>query len=86
MAPRLGMGSEYFSPPDKFLPVPIWPYDSLERWHYLSFLNSAKNLEMLERVQRTALIPERLDAFIHLIKGELSASRSGAAHEVPDGA
>ena len=26
---------------------------------------------MLERVQRTALIPERLDAFIHLIKGEL---------------
>ena len=71
VAPRLGLGSEYFSPPNKFLPVPSWPYESLGRWHYLSFLNTARNLEMLERVQRTALIPERLDAFIHLIKGEL---------------
>ena len=71
VAPRLGMGSDYFSPPDKFLPVPSWPYDKLERWHYLSFLNTGKNLEMLERIQRTALIPERLDAFIQLIKGEL---------------
>jgi hypothetical chaperone protein len=70
VAPRLGLGSEYFSPPDKFLPVPSWPYDRLERWHYLSFLNTGKNLEMLQRIQRTALIPERLDAFIHLIKGE----------------
>ena len=42
------------------LPMPSWPYDRLERWHYLSFLNTAKNLEMLERLQRTALIPERL--------------------------
>jgi hypothetical chaperone protein len=71
VAPRLGLGSEYVSPPNKILPVPSWPYDQLERWHYLSFLNTAKNLEMLERLQRTALIPERLDAFIHLIKGEL---------------
>jgi hypothetical chaperone protein len=71
VAPRLGLGSEYVSPPNKILPVPSWPYDRLERWHYLSFLNTAKNLEMLERVERTALIPERLGAFVHLIKGEL---------------
>jgi hypothetical chaperone protein len=71
VAPRLGLGSEYVSPPNKILPVPNWPYGQLERWHYLSFLNTAKNLEMLERLQRTALIPERLEAFIHLIKGEL---------------
>jgi hypothetical chaperone protein len=70
VAPRLGLGSEYVSPPNKILPVPSWPYDQLERWHYLSFLNTPKNLEMLERLQRTALIPERLDAFVHLIKGE----------------
>jgi hypothetical chaperone protein len=71
VAPRLGLGSEYFSPPDKFLPIPSWPYERLERWHYLSFLNTAKNLDMLARLHRTAIIPERMDAFIHLIKGEL---------------
>ena len=65
------MGSEYFSPPDKFLPIPSWPYERLERWHHLSFLNTAKNLEMLELLRRTALIPERLEAFVHLIKNEM---------------
>ena len=71
VAPRLGMGGEYLSPPNKFLPVPIWPYERLERWHYLSFLKSPSTLEMLERVQRTASTPERLEAFLLLIKNEL---------------
>jgi hypothetical chaperone protein len=71
VAPRLGLGSEYFSPPDKFLPIPSWPYERLERWHHLSFLNTAKNLEMLEHLRRTALIPERIEAFIHLIRSEM---------------
>ena len=71
VAPRLGLGSEYFSPPDKFLPIPSWPYERLERWHHLSFLNNAKNLEMLELLRRTAIIPERIEAFVHLIKSEM---------------
>jgi hypothetical chaperone protein len=71
VAPRLGLGSEYFSPPDKFLPIPAWPYERLERWHHLSFLNTAKNLDMLEQLRRSALIPERLEAFVHLIKNEM---------------
>ena len=71
VAPRLGMGGEYLSPPDKFLPVPSWPYERLERWHYLSFLKSPSTLDMLERVQRTASTPERLEAFLLLIKNEL---------------
>ncbi len=71
VAPRLGLGSEYFSPPAKFLPIPSWPYERLERWHHLSFLNTAKNLEMLEQLRRSALIPERLEAFVHLIKSEM---------------
>ena len=71
VAPRLGLGSEYFSPPNKFLPVPSWPYERLERWHHLSFLNTAKNLEMLEHLRRSALIPERLAAFVHLIRQEM---------------
>ena len=71
VAPRLGLGSDYFSPPDKFLPIPAWPYERLERWHHLSFLKTAKNLEMLEQLGRSALIPERLEAFVHLIKSEM---------------
>lgn len=71
VAPRLGMGGEYLSPPNKFLPVPSWPYERLERWHYLSFLKSPATLEMLERVRRTASTPERLEAFLLLIKNEL---------------
>jgi hypothetical chaperone protein len=71
VAPRLGMGGEYLSPPKKFLPIPAWPYERLERWHYLSFLKSPSTLEMLERVRRTASTPERLEAFLLLVKHEL---------------
>ena len=71
VAPRLGLGGEYVSPPNKFLPVPSWPYQRLERWHYLSFLKSPQTLEMLERIQRTASTPERLQAFVRLITHEL---------------
>jgi hypothetical chaperone protein len=82
VAPRLGMGGEYLSPPDKFLPVPIWPYERLERWHYLSFLKSPQTLEMLERVQRTASTPERLEAFLLLIKHELGYQLHEAVQRV----
>jgi hypothetical chaperone protein len=71
VAPRLGMGGEYLSPPDKFLPIPSWPYERLERWHYLSFLKTPQTLEMLERIRRTASTPERLEAFILLIQNGL---------------
>jgi hypothetical chaperone protein len=71
VAPRLGMGGEYLSPPNKFLPVPAWPYERLERWHYLSFLKSPSILAMLARIQRTASTPERLEAFLGLITHEL---------------
>ena len=71
VAPRLGLGGEYLSPPNKFLPVPSWPYERLERWHHLSFLKSPSTLDMLERVQRTASTPERLEAFLLLIKNDL---------------
>jgi hypothetical chaperone protein len=82
VAPRLGMGGEYLSPPDKFLPIPIWPYERLERWHYLSFLKSPQTLEMLERVQRTASTPERLEAFLLLIKHELGYQLHEAVQRV----
>ena len=82
VAPRLGLGSEFFSPPDKFLPIPSWPYERLERWHHLSFLNTAKNLEMLEHLRRGAVIPERLEAFVHLIKNEMGLRLHEAVRRV----
>ena len=70
VAPRLGLGSEYLSPPKKFLPMPSWPYDRLERWHYISFLNNRHDLERLEHLRRHASVPQRIEALIHLIEGE----------------
>jgi hypothetical chaperone protein len=71
VAPRLGKGSEYLSLPNKMLPMPGWPYDRLERWHHVSFLNNTQDLERLERLRRQASVPERIEALIHLIRGEL---------------
>jgi hypothetical chaperone protein len=71
VAPRLGKGSEYLSPPNKMLPIPGWPYDRLERWHHVSFMNNTQDLTQLERLRRHASVPERIEALIHLIKGEL---------------
>ncbi|MEP7305079.1 MAG: Hsp70 family protein [Acidobacteriota bacterium] len=71
VAPRLGLGSEYLSPPSKFLPMPNWPYDRLERWHHVSFMNNAANIDKLERLLQHASVPERIQALIHLIQGEL---------------
>ena len=71
VAPRLGKGLEYLSPPDNVLPVPSWPYERLERWHHLSFLNTSKTIEMLERIRQNISRPEDIQAFIHLIKGGL---------------
>lgn len=71
VAPRLGLHSEYLSPPDKMLPVPCWPYEHLERWHQLSFLNNDRQLERIERIRQFASSPGQLQAFIDVIRGEL---------------
>ena len=71
VAPRLGLGDDFISPPRNVLPVPSWPYERLERWHHLSFLKSSETLEMLSRVQHGAVSPERIEAFVFLIENEL---------------
>ncbi len=71
VAPKLGLGDEYLSPPDKMLPVPSWPYERLERWHHLSFLRSPDTLDILERVRRTAAHPGKLEALLWLIRHDL---------------
>src|SRR6476660_9606699 len=71
VAPQLGKGSNYVSPPDKVLPMPAWVYSKLERWHHLSFLKTGETLEMLRRIQRTSTAPAAVAALLHLVEEEL---------------
>lgn len=71
VAPQLGKGSEYLSPPDKMLPMPDWVYSRIERWHHLSFLTSSTTIEMIERVQKTSTAKDAVAALLHLIEEDL---------------
>jgi hypothetical chaperone protein len=71
VAPALGFGTEYQAAPDKTLPIPNWPYASLEQWHSLSLLNRPQVLQMLERLRPLALDPVGVDAFSHFIQADL---------------
>jgi hypothetical chaperone protein len=71
VAPTLGFGSEYQASPDKRLPIPNWPYASLEQWHSLSLLNRPQVLQMLERLSPLALEPVGIAAFSHFIRSDL---------------
>jgi len=71
VAPLLGLGSEYRSQFGKLLPAPNWLYEHLERWHYLSFLKTRKNMELLKQIRFQSLAPEKLDALIDLVEQDL---------------
>ncbi len=71
VAPALGFGSEYQAAPDKQLPIPNWPYASLEQWHSLSLINRPKVLQMLERLRPLALNPLAVEAFAYFIETDL---------------
>ncbi len=71
VAPMLGLGSKYKSQFGKILPVPNWLYEHLERWHYLSFLKTKKNMELLRQVRFQAIEPQKLDALIDLVDHDL---------------
>ena len=81
VAPALGAGSQMRSL-NKLLIVPGWVYSKLERWHYLSFLKARDTMEMLRGVQGHALEPEKIKAFIHLIKEDLGFRLHRAVQKV----
>tara|TARA_R110000868_G_scaffold12110_5_gene58687 strand:- start:7556 stop:8866 length:1311 start_codon:yes stop_codon:yes gene_type:complete len=66
IAPKLGKGTSYESG-DKELPTPSWIYDSLKRWHQLSFLNTYKTRKMLEDIGPKSESPDDIAALLHLI-------------------
>ena len=67
----LGLGAKYKSQFGKVLPVPNWLYEHLERWHYLSFLKTRKNMELLHKVRFQAVEPQKIDALIDLVDHDL---------------
>ena len=70
VSPALGAGTQMRSL-DRWLPVPIAVYSKLERWHYLSLLRNRETLGQLERVRAQAEEPDKIQALIHLIAGDL---------------
>lgn len=70
VSPALGAGSQLRSL-DKILPVPVWVYAKLERWHHLSLLKTKEVLDMLHTVHAQALEPSRIAGLLHLIREDL---------------
>jgi hypothetical chaperone protein len=71
ISPALGSNSEARSI-NKILPaVPAWIYAHLEHWHYLSFLRTANVREILRSARVRALEPEKIEALIAVIEGDL---------------
>ncbi len=71
VAPMLGFGSQYRTQFGEFISVPNWLYEHLERWHYLSFLKTRKNMELLRKIRFQAVEPRKIDALIDLVDHDL---------------
>lgn len=82
VSPALGSNSEACSL-NKILPaVPAWIYAHLERWHYLSFLRTNNVREILKSARIRALEPEKIEALIAVIDGDLGYKLHQAVQRV----
>jgi hypothetical chaperone protein len=70
VAPWLGAGGFYRSM-GKRLELPVWVYQNLERWHYVSFLKNRRTIEMLKSLRAQAEAPGRIDALLHVVESDL---------------
>lgn len=77
VAPRLGAGTFYRSM-GKRLEMPVWVYQNLERWHYVSFLKNKRTVEMLRTLRPQAEAPEGIDALLYVVDNDLGFSMYGA--------
>jgi hypothetical chaperone protein len=72
VAPILGSETTYRALlGDKELPVPVWIYARLLRWHHFSFLKTRKNLDLLEGIASQAADPAPIRALLHVIENDL---------------
>lgn len=67
VAPEIGKGS-HFRSFDKVLDVPSNYYTSFSRWNQLSIFKGSKEFADLKSLVRSALEPEKLEAFIDLVE------------------
>src|SRR5579872_438503 len=82
ISPALGSDSEARSL-NKLLPaVPAWIYANLERWHYLSFLRTNNVREILKSARVRALEPEKIEALIAIVDGDLGYQLHQAVQRV----
>lgn len=72
VAPQLGMNTTYKAVMgDKELPVPVWIYSRLLRWHHFSFLKSKKNIELIEGIASQTRDNKPIRALMHVIESDL---------------
>ncbi len=71
VAPMLGMGSTYRSMFGVELPVPVWIYAKLRRWHHLSFLKTKKNIELLTEILDQSDDRAKIEALLHILDYDL---------------
>ena len=70
VAPLFGRGTHYRSM-GKRLELPVWVYQNLERWHFVSFLKSRRTIEMLKGLRAQADEPDAVEALQHLVEADL---------------
>jgi hypothetical chaperone protein len=70
VSPVLGAGTQMRSL-HKILPVPVWVYAKVEKWHHLSFLRTKETMNMLRSVEAQAIEPKKIAALLHLITEDL---------------
>jgi hypothetical chaperone protein len=78
VAPHLGLGSHFRSIFGRVLPVPIWIYRHLERWHHLSQLRTPGTLHLLHELKKEAVEPGTLEGLLHLVDHDLGFPLYGA--------
>lgn len=69
VSPRLGKGTQFRSI-DKILPIPQHYHARFARWHQLAMLKTPEHIRELERLQRTSLSPDKIAAFLDIIRND----------------
>lgn len=76
-----GLGSTHRSSLGKRLPMPLWIYRHLERWHHVSFLKSPATIRFLREAARTSDARHQLEALLHVIERDLGFALHSAVQD-----
>jgi hypothetical chaperone protein len=71
VAPRVGRGTRFLDEFGADLPVPVWLFSRLRRWHQLSFLKQPDTLRLLDRIERGAIAREPISRLVRLVRDDL---------------